>query len=126
MDASAEQTELLRNIWNEMKALNGRIDTVRTELSGRLDAVRTDLSERIDQTNARLDQTNVRVDTLRTELKGEMIRLRTDVTEMRRDIHVLGGRIDNLLTGEHRAEHGELRQRVERIEKHLGLESESH
>ncbi|HEY3355801.1 MAG TPA: hypothetical protein VGQ83_21290 [Polyangia bacterium] len=52
--ASHEQTELLRNIWNEMKALG------------------QNLGGRIDQTNARLDQTNAGLEDVRTELGGRI------------------------------------------------------
>jgi predicted nucleic acid-binding Zn-ribbon protein len=55
-----EQTELLRNIWNEMKALG------------------TNLGSRIDQTNDRLDQTNDRLDQMYVELSS-----RIDVTNLR-------------------------------------------
>ena len=47
---SMEQTQLLRNIWNEMKQLGDN------------------LGGRIDQTNARLDQTNARLDETNTRL----------------------------------------------------------
>ena len=57
----------------------------------------------MSQTNARLDQLQ----------KG-----------MRAGFDHLGARIDNLLLGEHRQEHEELRGRVERIEQHLGLRSQ--
>jgi hypothetical protein len=65
---------------------------------------------------------------IRDELKG----LRGEVTstngrldalssEVRQGFDQLGRRIDNVLLGEHRHEHEELRGRVERIEQHLGL-----
>src|SRR5581483_8528370 len=49
-----EQVELLRAIWNEMKALNGRVDGT----NGRLD----ETNARLEQTNARLEQTNARLE----------------------------------------------------------------
>jgi len=73
------------------------------------------------------------------ELQGEVTELRGEVTELRTEMHqgfialrsemhegfdFLGRRIDNLLLGEHRQEHEELRGRVERIEQHLGLRSQ--
>lgn len=36
-------------------------------------------------------------------------------------IDALGDRIDNVLLGEHREEHLRLRERVSRLEEHLGL-----
>ena len=56
-----EQTELLRQIWNEMKALgsglNRRIDKLSEELRGEIGQT----NQRLDQTNQRLDQTNQRL-----------------------------------------------------------------
>jgi ferritin-like metal-binding protein YciE len=60
-----ETVEILRAIWREMKALNGRIDRTREELSARIDQT----NERIDQTNQRLDQTNQRLDRLEQVLE---------------------------------------------------------
>jgi hypothetical protein len=44
--------------------------------------------------------------------------------DMRQGFDLLGRRIDNVLLGEHRSEHQELRGRVERIEQHLGLRAQ--
>jgi hypothetical protein len=60
-----EQTELLRHIWNEMKALG-------THLGGRIDTMRVELKSEIGQTNQRLDE-------LRVELKGELAGLRVEL-----------------------------------------------
>jgi len=67
MDGSDEQTELLRSIWNEIKALGvnlgGRIDLTNErldELSSRVDHN----GRRIDETNQRLDETNQRLGSL--------------------------------------------------------------
>jgi ABC-type transporter Mla subunit MlaD len=60
-----ESVQILRAIWREMKALNGRIDRTREELSSRIDQTNQRLdqtNERLDQTNQRLDQTNERLD----------------------------------------------------------------
>ena len=62
-----EQTELLRNIWNELKSLG------------------QSLGRRIDQTNERIDQTNARIDDTNRTL-GD----RFDETN-----RTLGGRIDD-------------------------------
>ncbi|MCA9672933.1 MAG: hypothetical protein KC503_45390 [Myxococcales bacterium] len=79
MTHDAETHELLRGIWNEMKALG-------KNLGGRIDA-----------------------------LKGEIV-------AMRLELKGTNDRIDNVLLGEHRAEHVELRDRVTRLERHVGLE----
>jgi hypothetical protein len=69
-DTGEEQVEILRGIWNEMKALNARLETT----NERLDQVRTDLNERIDLTNERIDR-------VRIELKDEVASLRRRVVE---------------------------------------------
>jgi len=56
-----EQVEILKANWNEMKALNARVDQT---------------NARVDQTNARLDQINARLDALRAELREEIDGLR--------------------------------------------------
>ena len=104
-----QQVELLRAIWNEMKALNGRVD----------------------QTNARLDQTNLRLDAVRTELREEFdglrrrvveseVRLATVTTQLSADVQALSGLIREWRE-EHRADRAELRTRVARLEEHVGL-----
>lgn len=64
---------------------------------------------------------------IRDEAKQTNARLDRGFAALRREMHQgfedLGGRIDNLLLGEHRREHEEIRERVERIEQHLGLDS---
>ena len=61
------------------------------------------------KTNAHLDKTNTRLAQMRDE--------------MRQGFSALGQRVDNLLLGEHRREHEDIRDRVMRIEDHLGLTS---
>jgi len=82
MDGRDEQTELLRSIWNEIKALGtnlgGRIDQTNArldELSARVDHN----GRRIDATNARLDETNARLDETNQRLGG--LEQRTGVIE---------------------------------------------
>ena len=72
--------------------------------------IRDEVRQLREETNTRLDQTNARLDGL--------------VQHVDDGFAFLGGRIDNLLPGEHRQEHEELRGRVERIEQHLGLRSQ--
>jgi predicted nucleic acid-binding Zn-ribbon protein len=125
-----EQVELLRAIWNEMKALNGRVD----QTNARLDQTNARLDQtnaRISETNARLDQTNARLDAVRTEIRDEIdglrrrmveseVRLATATTQLAGDVQVLSGLIREWRE-EHRADRAELRVRVARIEEHVGL-----
>lgn len=116
-----EQVEILRAIWNEMKGLNARVDKT---------------NERLDGTNERLEATKdelVReMSGLRTELKSEIdvlrknvveveLRLATAVTELSTDVRELSGLIHGWRE-EHREDRADVRSRVERIEKHLGLD----
>jgi len=95
---NSEQTELLRAIWNEMKALG-------VNLGGRLEALRTELGAEIAKTNERLDRTNEQLERLQTETRA--------------GFQLLENRFDNLLLGEHGQEHADLRERVTRLEQQL-------
>lgn len=106
---SDEQVEILRAIWNEMKALNARID----------------------KTNERLDKTNERLDAVREELKNDFnglhrrvveseVRLATVTTQLSSDVQELSGLIRDWRT-EHRADRADLRARLSRLEEHVGL-----
>ena len=63
---SLEQTQLLRNIWQEMEELG-------TSLGGRIDQT----NSRLDQTNSRLDQTNSRLERVENRLVRVEGRLET-------------------------------------------------
>ena len=60
---------------------------------------------------------------IRSEARETNSRLTSLEGEMRRGFDGVNRRIDNLLLGEHREEHESLRGRVDRIERHLGLDS---
>ncbi len=134
-----EQVEILRGIWSEMKALNGRVDT----LNGRVEG----LNDRVDKTNESLrremgalrSEFGEQLGGLRTEIKEEIGELRIDLkTEARRNVERdlrLGTAIAELsldvreLTGivhswrdEHRIDREDLRERVARLERRVGLE----
>jgi predicted nuclease with TOPRIM domain len=83
--------------------------------------IRDDVREVRDEakkTNDELKKTNERLDALRVEMHDGFDALRA---EMHDGFELLGRRVDNVLLGEHRREHEDLRGRVERIEQHLGL-----
>ena len=106
-----EQTELLRAIWNEMKALGtnlgGRID----QTNSRLDSVVETMDRRFEQTNTRLDgvvqgleQTNTRlgaVEGVLRDLAGQQV--------------MLGGFVRHLVDGDI----GDIRARLARVEAKL-------
>lgn len=117
-----ESVEILRAIWNEMKALNSRVD----------------------QTNQRIDQTNQRLDALGLQLKGEIdllrrevtnevdllrrriveseVRLATTTTELSADVRELSSLIRDWRE-EHRADRAEMKMRLGRLEDHVGIGS---
>jgi hypothetical protein len=103
MDGIQQQTEILQNIWKEMVALNARVDR-------KIDELRLDLGARIDATNERVDVLTGRVDLLTGRVDQVIVRL--DRIELR---------FDNFLTGEHRREHLDLRERVARLEERAGI-----
>ena len=97
--------QILREIRDEIRSTNRRLDDTRADLSGRMEETnrtlgetRADLSARIDETNKRLGESEVRLATA-------ILDLRTSLVEVR-----------DLLKDQL-----ELRHRVERIEQHLGL-----
>ncbi len=59
----------------------------------------------------------------REDLGGRIDGLRSEVheglQEVRDEVHKLGGRIDHLLTGPHRDEHEQLKDRVARLEEQV-------
>lgn len=121
-ESSREQTELLRHIWNEMKALGtnlgGRIDALRVELKEELrseiGALRTELKAGIGQTNARLDQTNAKLDHTNERLDT----VDTTLQELAAQQVMLGRYVKH--TSQRAID--ELRARVSRIEGVLKLE----
>ena len=92
---NGETVRILREIWNEMKALNGRVD----------------------RTNSGLEDLRGEV----RELRGEVHELRGEVHELRGDVQRLDGRIENLLLGTHAEEHRDFRERIVRLEVQVGL-----
>jgi chromosome segregation ATPase len=112
------EIDVLRLIWNEMKAF-------RSSLHSELEATRRELGERIDRTNDRLEQ-------VRSEFKGEFealrrrmteseVRLATATTELAGETRELAHLIRDWRE-EHRSDRADLKLRVARIERHLGLE----
>src|SRR5438105_8370004 len=72
-NGNAEQVELLRGIWNEIKAANVGIGAMRDELRGEIGALRSEMHTEIGTLRSEL-QGGLR--SVRTELKGEINQLR--------------------------------------------------
>jgi hypothetical protein len=131
-----EQVELLRGIWNEMKALNGRIDETNAALHGEIGGLRSAFKEEIGGLRSAFEE---EIGGLRSVFKEELLLVRTDLkTETRRNVERdlrLGTTLAELsldvreLTGivhawrdEHRIDREDLRERVARLERRVGLE----
>lgn len=119
-----EQVEILRMIWEEMKA-------VKASLEKQLTATREELGAHIEQTNARIDQTNRNLESLAqrsdenfqvltNRITESEMRLATATTELAADVHVLSDLIRDWRQ-EHREDRARLERRVARIEDHIGL-----
>ena len=115
----SEVVAILREIWNEMKALNKRVDAS----NERLDAVRTELKSEIARTSAELRS---ELAASRAELREDLasshaevgrrlteseIRLANATTQLAGDVQQLSGLIREW-RDDHRAERAELRARV--------------
>jgi chromosome segregation ATPase len=133
--------EILRDIRDEVRTTNARIDSLRVETTGliaetnqRLDDIRAESNERLE----RLNEGQIRLATGLADLRGEVGNLRGEVGDLRGEVGNLRGEVGDLrgevvrqgdrlenaiLTG------GQLirglTQRVERLEAHTGLEPPS-
>ncbi|MEK6608724.1 MAG: hypothetical protein AABZ30_13775 [Myxococcota bacterium] len=103
MNGNTEVLEVLRGMWGEMKTLNGRVNGT---------------NERLERGFAEL---RGEVEALTVRVERGFGELRGDVKQLRGDVQTLGRRIDNVLLGAHGDEHADLRDRVTRIEQHVGL-----
>ncbi len=133
-----EQVELLRGIWNEMKALNGRVTTtneqlgeVRAEMRAGFEEVRGSiqvLGDRIELVHSRSVERDLHIATALANVAGEVHELRGEMHELRGDVHGLRLDVRDLKSvvfewhDEHRADRTNLEERVERLERHVGIE----
>ncbi len=142
-----EQVELLRGIWNEMKQLNDRVDATNAALHGEIGGLRSDLREEIgglrsefkEEIGGLRSEFKEEIGGLRSEFKEELLLVRADLRgEARRNVERdlrLGTTLAELsldvreLTGivhawrdEHRIDREDLRERVARLERRVGLD----
>ena len=167
-----EQVELLRSIYGEMKALNGRVDATNAALHGELGGLRAEVKQELgglrdefgelraefkeelgglrgevkqelgglrDELGGLRAEFKEELGGLRAESREEFLLLRTDFkSEVRRNVERdvrLGTAVAELaldvreLTGivhawrdEHRIDREDLRERVSRLERRVGLE----
>ncbi len=133
-----EQVEILRAIWNEMKALNGRVTTT----NSRLDDLRSELKSEVGGLKSEMGGLKTEMSSLNSEVTGikvEMVGMRADIdlvhrrsverdirlgtslTELARDVRELSHVVHDW-RDEHRLDRAELHERVGRLERHAGLE----
>jgi hypothetical protein len=120
-----EQVELLRAIWNELKALNGRVDTTNAALHDEIGGLRSAVRDEMGSLRTEAREEFL---LLRTELKGEGrrnverdARLGTALAELSLDVRELTG-VVHAWRDEHRTDREDLRERVARLERRVGLE----
>ena len=120
------QTEILRGMWSEMKALNGRVDSVRVEMKSlndetnrRLESFQKEVGEKLDVLTDRVDGLNDRVDGLNDRVDGLPQHVEALTSYTRTGFDTLGKRVDHLLLGEHGREHAEFRERIARLEERV-------
>ncbi len=120
-----EQVELLRAICSEMKALNGRIDTTNVALRSELGGLRSEFKEEIRGLRSGFAEDFL---LMRADLKGEIrrnverdLRLGTAVAELSLDVRELTG-IVHAWRDEHRIDREDLRERVTRLERRIGID----
>lgn len=101
--------KILREIWTEMKALNGRtdqtnlcLDKTREELSARLEAVRVELEEETSELRRRMVDSELPLATATTQLAADIQQLTSVIRDWRE---------------EHRADRAELEGRVRSLEE---------
>lgn len=112
-NGDSSELEVLRMIWNEMKAL-------RASLHQELQETRDELGTRIDSTNKRLEELKGEFDSLRRRVTESEVRLATATNELAAETRELMHLIREW-RDEHRTDRADLRSRVARIEDHLGL-----
>jgi predicted nucleic acid-binding Zn-ribbon protein len=115
---------VLREIRDELVGTNQRVDRLREDTTREIGQLRTETTRRLDH----LAEGQVRLATEVAGLRGEVGELRGEVGELRGEVGGLrgevrrqGDRLENALLTGGQALQG-LRQRIERLEEHTGLE----
>ena len=112
-----EQVDILRAIWNEMKALNGRVTTTNSKLEDLKSELKSEISGiKVEMIGMRAD-----IDLVHRRSVERDIRLGTSLTELARDVRELTHVVHDW-RDEHRLDRAELHERVGRLERHAGLE----
>ena len=119
--------EILKEIRNEIRTTNVRVDETKRELSGRLDLLaegQIRIATEVVEVRREVGGLREDVGGLRGEvggLRGEVGGLRGEVVGLRKEVIRQGERLENAMLTGGQVYQG-LRMRLERIEKHVGLE----
>jgi hypothetical protein len=116
-----EQVELLRSIRDEMRALNGRVDATNAAIHDEIGGLR---SEFVGLRSDVKDEIGDLRSDLKTEIRRNVdrdLRLGTAVAELALDVRELTG-VVHAWRDEHRIDREDLRERVARLERRVGLE----
>jgi chromosome segregation ATPase len=144
-----EHLEVLQGIWGEMKGLNGRVnatndrlDALRSELKTEMAELKTEVAEvktEVAEVKTEVAEVKIEMSELRSDLRDGMgalrsdldlvhrrsvdrdLRLGTALTELSRGVRELTLIVDDW-RDEHRLDRQELRARVGRLERRVGLE----
>ena len=109
--------QILKQIREELVGTNRRVDALRAEATGQVESLRTQVTQRLDH----LAQGQVRIATEVSGLRGEVSGLRGEVQDLRADVTRQADRLENAIkTGG--AVIRDLRDRVQRLEQHTGLD----
>lgn len=109
-DAQRETNERLEQTNERLEQTTERLERVMLTGFDTLADLQREANERLAQTNQRLDGAVSRLD----DHEQLLVALVGGVSS-------LNERFDNFLSGAHRQEHDTLRDRVERLEKHVGI-----
>ena len=134
MNGGDEQTEILREIWNQLKALdrsfNTQLGALRVEVTTELRGLRSDVDGlKTEMIGLRGDVDRLKIEMIEVkaelrEVKAELKGLRTDVDDLESEtkaIRVATQAGFALLARAEERNERDLRARIERIEAHVGL-----
>ena len=116
---------ILKQIREEIVGTNRRVDALRAESKQQVDTLRVEVTQRLDH----LTEGQVRLATEVAGLRGDVHDLRGEVHDLRDEVHDLrdevtrqGDRLENTIsTGGSVIR--DLRDRVERLERHTGIDA---
>ena len=112
------QTELLRNIWKQMVAMDRNLSDKIDQTNARLDT----LTDRVDVLTSRVDVLTDRVDRMGERMEENFARVQRNFEKVDTRLEVMDARLEAIEAGQHeRGRVDELDSRLTRVERHVGL-----